>query len=1014
MEYYVREDVWIMWDGLKKWWWGLIGLVASIAGVALMINIITIQSYPFVGGLWTTEFTTVGRGDLAVSPFNGTSWEDLVFVELRCGDKVVERAGFEGYSVVVDDYVCFGTSSFVVSPVTVGVHSLRFEFGRDVGHSYNYASNPTTSIDFNDNSLGDYLTSDFNDDWDSPSYFYGQSRTSMVSESHNSTALRILYPEKKYGNSGKVQFYHSIPKKDEYYLSYWVKFSDNFDWKRGGKLPGLCGGTCNNGGDKPTGKDGWSARLMWRQNGSMEVYLYHPDQKIQYGDKVFFYVNATRGDWHHVVTRIKMNTPTNKDGIVQAWWDDKLVVDRQNIRFRDVDTFGVSKLVFDTFFGGNDITWAPEHDVYIYYDDFIISNTSIVNITSSEENETEPIEESKIGVSLYQPSEDKWVVKSTDYISEHWDFIDEGDGIICYEPKKKKNGQLTDFHKDLEKVLKKGDKNINMSEKYFSDVKYKNKNIDQDLKKLNKTPLTNNSLSVNQTTIDLYNGTGCFKVPDASTLPANTEMVVGFGSTIIQTYPANVINISVTDEFEIVWSRAYGTAFSHIYDKSDNYDNTNYILAASTGSKYSWMKPQGSTLQGKYGDTTSTLIVIENSSTRVCFETENKICGSAGEGSCLADDNGGDDVLTIRTWCVYPDGKMYLREGWNFFDGVNFDDNEASGYALGTRIISKLDEVAGGTDDAGHGNATDMWTRSDGASDVNYDFEGTSNYTTFVQLMDTNKDLAYILYDFDEFDMMQNCENFSNRYFNQDMNSDPGDGTFQCKAKSGDTHDQVWTGIHEWNALMLFQDIGSTFELAKNHTLDYQNPATMDFYNGTFGVFNVTTGSYDMDSGTGSGAAFKFTGDEITRINPAFKIRSWTSSGEIYVKHNGFNLTEGDNFTWDYLSDSSVIIQLIKNVQLGDTLNISSSPLEEGGVPVEDASPFNCSCPGSGQNHLVNLSLGCFLNDCDMSGGNMTFFESGIAYCNGTIDLYNLDFPPSGEVVYFFNNSNCRVNTGQT
>lgn len=45
-----------------------------------------------------------------------------------------------------------------------------------------------------------------------------------------------------------------------------MRFGDNFDWVRGGKLPGLCAGDCPTGCDKSIKpKDGFSARIMWTE-----------------------------------------------------------------------------------------------------------------------------------------------------------------------------------------------------------------------------------------------------------------------------------------------------------------------------------------------------------------------------------------------------------------------------------------------------------------------------------------------------------------------------------------------------------------------------------------------------------------------------------------------------------------------------------------------------------------------------------------------------------------------------
>jgi hypothetical protein len=69
-------------------------------------------------------------------------------------------------------------------------------------------------------------------------------------------------------------WYSMLPKAStEISMSYRLKFSPGFDWKKGGKLPGLCGGEGKGNAACPVGcstvsKDrGFSTRLMWREDG---------------------------------------------------------------------------------------------------------------------------------------------------------------------------------------------------------------------------------------------------------------------------------------------------------------------------------------------------------------------------------------------------------------------------------------------------------------------------------------------------------------------------------------------------------------------------------------------------------------------------------------------------------------------------------------------------------------------------------------------------------------------------
>jgi hypothetical protein len=164
---------------------------------------------------------------------------------------------------------------------------------------------------------------------------------------------------------------------DDLYCSYYVRFEPDFGFVKGGKLPGLAGGAGNTGGRKPNGTDGWSARMMWLARGEVVQYVYHVDQPGDYGQNFHWDRGGQRffrpGAWHRVEHRIAINTPGERDGIVQGWFDGALALDRRNVRFRDVNAFAIDLFAFSTFFGGSDETWAPVKDEHVSFDDFVVA-----------------------------------------------------------------------------------------------------------------------------------------------------------------------------------------------------------------------------------------------------------------------------------------------------------------------------------------------------------------------------------------------------------------------------------------------------------------------------------------------------------------------------------------------------------------------------------------------------------------------------------------------------------------
>ncbi|HSI63143.1 MAG TPA: hypothetical protein VLE43_08485, partial [Candidatus Saccharimonadia bacterium] len=160
-----------------------------------------------------------------------------------------------------------------------------------------------------------------------------------------------------------------------------VRFSKDFDWVKGGKLPGLCGGPDNVSGGRPaTGTNGFSARLMWRRDGRGEAYLYHKNQPENYGDSVPFPADFRfpTDTPVHVRLGVTMNTPGKRNGSVRVWIalgdeKEKFMVERTDLEWRTVDTFGVDSLYFETFHGGSDVSWAPKKACWAEFEGMAVS-----------------------------------------------------------------------------------------------------------------------------------------------------------------------------------------------------------------------------------------------------------------------------------------------------------------------------------------------------------------------------------------------------------------------------------------------------------------------------------------------------------------------------------------------------------------------------------------------------------------------------------------------------------------
>ena len=225
----------------------------------------------------------------------------------------------------------------------------------------------------------------------------GRCQTVDIEGEHS---LQVTFPKGKLsptlgGASWRYRFDKSY---DEFTVEYKVRVSSEFNYVRGGKLPGLVGGTNPRGGMREKESAGFSARIMWRELGALCQYVYFDESSERNHGKNFLWTNDGRTNptitdeiwkqlqnskekiegleyltpdiWHTIKTHIKMNTPGKEDGMIVSWFDRQKVLDI-NLSLRKDISFGIDSFQFVTFFGGNDETWFPEKDEKIYFKDFI-------------------------------------------------------------------------------------------------------------------------------------------------------------------------------------------------------------------------------------------------------------------------------------------------------------------------------------------------------------------------------------------------------------------------------------------------------------------------------------------------------------------------------------------------------------------------------------------------------------------------------------------------------------------
>lgn len=191
----------------------------------------------------------------------------------------------------------------------------------------------------------------------------GMNTTSMNNtnlNSNNDTVMQVLYPkgsanpDRRNSSSpiGGIGFYASpldLSTSTNVSLYYSVFFPTNFDFNKGGKLPGLYGGAtgCSGGLESD---ECFSTRLMFRANGAGELYLYAPkgrqvpslcqtpplsDCNAEYGYSIGRGAwNFTKGGWTNVRQDIWLNNGEDNDGGFNIWIDGQLALHSDEVYYR--------------------------------------------------------------------------------------------------------------------------------------------------------------------------------------------------------------------------------------------------------------------------------------------------------------------------------------------------------------------------------------------------------------------------------------------------------------------------------------------------------------------------------------------------------------------------------------------------------------------------------------------------------------------------------------------------------
>lgn len=246
------------------------------------------------------------------------------------------------------------------------------------------------TIEFAKHKTGLYDIDTFSRDWDNPESNRGviEKRCRIV-KLNEEKVLQIIIPKNSLSEGGSFWRLKLPDDLTEVTLEYDIMFGNNFNFVRGGKMPGLGGGTCPGGGSKD--KNGFSARLMWRvinfhnkhlikdpYKAYLVQYTYYPDkdESKKWGeDLVYKYRNkrifVKSIKWYTITMKIKLSKNKAKKDEIIAWVNNKKVLNKR-LYLRKNNDYGINEVMFSLFFGGEEPSWATKKKEKIYFKRFVI------------------------------------------------------------------------------------------------------------------------------------------------------------------------------------------------------------------------------------------------------------------------------------------------------------------------------------------------------------------------------------------------------------------------------------------------------------------------------------------------------------------------------------------------------------------------------------------------------------------------------------------------------------------
>ncbi len=151
-------------------------------------------------------------------------------------------------------------------------------------------------------------------------------------------------------------------------LSYSVLLPPNFEFNRGGVLPGIRGMEP----DMPS-PDEFTARMVWREDGeggaNLRVASAGETRSLPAYREGFA---IPRGRWVKLDQEVVLNAPKQADGVLRVWIDGALALERTDLIYRSKPSVVVSGVAAEVYYGTSDGAGAAPADTQISLTPFVM------------------------------------------------------------------------------------------------------------------------------------------------------------------------------------------------------------------------------------------------------------------------------------------------------------------------------------------------------------------------------------------------------------------------------------------------------------------------------------------------------------------------------------------------------------------------------------------------------------------------------------------------------------------